>query len=60
MTNWQLWEALRRIEHHRDLSDVDRNLLRPAFAGMNGGQAMRLPDRIIARIRYLEATLPRD
>lgn len=59
MTNWQLWEALRRLES-ADLSDVDRNLLRPAFAALHGAQAMRLPERIVARIRHLDATLPRD
>lgn len=60
MTGVQLWDALRRIEHHRDLSDVDRNLLRPAFAALNGSCAIRVPDRIVARIKHLDATLPRD
>lgn len=57
MTSYQLWEALRRLEH-AELSDDDRNLLRPAFAAMHGSQAMRLPDRVVARIRHLDATLP--
>ncbi|MBR8248642.1 hypothetical protein [Burkholderia cenocepacia] len=60
MTDTQdpLWRALKRLEH-AELSDVDRNLLRPAFAAMHGSQAMRIPETVVARIRHLDATLPK-
>ncbi|KWF81270.1 hypothetical protein WL94_28260 [Burkholderia cepacia] len=60
MTDTQdpLWRALTRLEH-ADLSDVDRNLLRPAFAAMHGSQAMRIPEEIVKLIRRLDATLPK-
>ncbi|KVN08215.1 hypothetical protein WT09_30805 [Burkholderia stagnalis] len=51
-----LWRALERLEH-AELSENDRNLLRPAFAALHGSQAMRIPDTIVARIRHLDATL---
>jgi hypothetical protein len=54
-----LWEALKRLEH-AELSDTDRNMLRPAFAALHGAQAMRLPEMVCARIRHLDATLPRQ
>ncbi len=39
MTDTQdpLWRALARLEH-TELSDDERNLLRPAFAAMHGSQ----------------------
>ncbi|MBF3874251.1 hypothetical protein ISF83_23775 [Burkholderia pseudomallei] len=60
MTDTQdpLWRALTRLEH-AELSDVDRNLLRPAFAALHGSQAMRLPETVVARIRHFDATLPK-
>ncbi|KGC50897.1 hypothetical protein [Burkholderia pseudomallei] len=60
MTDTQepLWRALKRLEH-AELSDADRNLLRPAFAALHGSQAMRLPETVMARIRHLDATLPK-
>lgn len=60
MTGFQLWEALRRLEHHPDLSEDDRNLLRPAFAALHGAKAIRLPELIVALIRRLDAQLPRE
>ncbi|PXW23375.1 hypothetical protein [Paraburkholderia caballeronis] len=54
-----IWKALTRLEH-ADLSSVDRELLRPAFAAMHGAQAIRIPDRVVARIRHLDATQPRE
>jgi hypothetical protein len=54
-----VWKALRRLEKC-DLSEVDRNLLRPAFAALHGAQAMRIPDRIVARIKELDATMPKQ
>ncbi|PFH29089.1 hypothetical protein [Burkholderia sp. JKS000303] len=61
MTDTQdpLWRALKRLEH-AELSDDDRNLLRPAFAAMNGSHAMKIPERVVARIRHLDATLPKS
>ncbi|RQZ08941.1 hypothetical protein DF105_01175 [Burkholderia stagnalis] len=53
-----LWRALARLEN-AELSDNDRNLLRPAFAALHGSQAIRIPDTIVARIRHLDATLPK-
>lgn len=61
MTDTQdpLWRALARIEH-AELREDDRNLLRPAFAAMHGSHAMRLPATVVARIRHLDATLPKS
>ncbi|MCV9985199.1 hypothetical protein [Burkholderia pseudomallei] len=53
-----LWHALARLEQ-AELTDNDRNLLRPAFAAMRGARAIRIPDTIVARIRHLDATLPK-
>ncbi|OJB11849.1 hypothetical protein [Burkholderia ubonensis] len=53
-----LWRALERLEH-AELPDNDRNLLRPAFAAMRGARAILIPDTIVARIRHLDATLPK-
>ena len=53
-----LWRALKRLEK-AELSDNDRNLLRPAFAAMHGSHAMRIPETVVARIRHLDATLPK-
>ncbi|MEN8511991.1 hypothetical protein [Burkholderia sp. RS02] len=53
-----LWRALARLEK-AELRENDRNLLRPAFAAMHGSQAMRIPEDVVARIRHLDATLPR-
>ncbi|KVL18684.1 hypothetical protein [Burkholderia cepacia] len=59
MTDTQdpLWRALSRLEH-AELSDNDRNLLRPAFAAMHGSHAMCIPEEIVKRIRRLDAALP--
>nr|ABY40553.1 hypothetical protein 4.4 [Burkholderia phage Bups phi1] len=54
-----LWRALKRLEH-AELSDDDRNLLRPAFAALHGSQALRIPEQIVARIRHLDATLTKE
>ncbi|OJB35400.1 hypothetical protein [Burkholderia ubonensis] len=60
MTDTQdpLWRALARLER-AELLEGDRNLLRPAFAALHGSHAMRIPDTIVARIRHLDATLPK-
>lgn len=54
-----LWRALRRIRD-AELPAVDRELLRPAFAALDGGQVLHLPERVIARIRDLDARLPKS
>jgi hypothetical protein len=56
-----LWKALRRISDHADtLTPFDRELLRPAFAALDGAQAMRLPSLVISRIRDSDARLPKQ
>lgn len=59
MTNSMLWQALKRLES-AELSEVDRNLLRPAFAALHGTKSICIPDRIVARIKQLDATLPKQ
>lgn len=54
----ELWRALARLEYAELLQD-DRNLLRPAFAALHGGQAIRIPEAVVARILHLDATLPK-
>ncbi|WP_334033936.1 hypothetical protein [Burkholderia cepacia] len=58
MTDTQdpLWRALARLEH-AELSDSDRDLLRPAFAAIHGSHAMLISEDVVARIRHLDATL---
>ncbi|MBU9422490.1 hypothetical protein [Burkholderia gladioli] len=58
-TQEPVWRALLRLEH-AELADADRNLLRPAFAVMHVSHAMQLPERVVARIRHLDATLPKS
>lgn len=54
------WQALRRISKHVDtLKPLDRELLRPALAALDGGQMMALPTMIICRIRDIDARLPK-
>jgi len=55
-TNEPLFEALKRLEH-ADIPPTDREILRPAFAALHGGQAIALPDRVVQRIRALAAQL---
>lgn len=54
-----LWRALRRIRD-AEIPAVDRELLRPAFAALDGGQVLHLPERVIARIRDVDARLPKN
>ncbi|VWB97475.1 hypothetical protein [Burkholderia lata] len=60
MTDTQdpLWRALTRLEH-AELNDNERNLLRPAFAALHGSHAMRIPEKVVALIRHLDATTPK-
>jgi hypothetical protein len=55
-TNEPLFEALKRLEH-ADIPPTDREILRPAFAALHGGQAIALPERVIQRIRALDSQL---
>ena len=57
--NSKLWTALLRIRKHAQLSAIDRELLRPAFAVLDGGPVIALPERVIARIRDIDARLPK-
>ncbi|VWD01614.1 hypothetical protein BLA17378_05277 [Burkholderia aenigmatica] len=60
MTDTQdpLWRALTRLEH-AELSESDRNDLRPAFAALHGSQAICIPDDVVKLIRQLDAALPK-
>jgi hypothetical protein len=54
-----LWRALRRIRD-AEIPAADRELLRPAFAALDGGVVIHVPDRVVARIRDLDARLPKS
>lgn len=51
-----IFEVLRRLEN-AEIPPSDREILRPAFAALHGSQAIALPERVIARIRALDAQL---
>lgn len=53
-----LWTDLRRIRN-ADLSAVDRELLRPAFAAMDGGNVILIPELVEKRIRDIAARAPK-
>lgn len=55
-TDEPIYRALARLEH-ADIPPTDREVLRPAFAALHGGSAIPLPERVIARIRALDAQL---
>lgn len=54
-----LWQALHRIRH-TELSPIDRELLRPAFAALDGAQEIAVPERVAARIRDIDARQPKS
>jgi hypothetical protein len=54
-----LWRLVTKIRN-TDLSPVDRELLRPAFAALDGGQVIAIPDRVVARIRDIAARQPKQ
>jgi hypothetical protein len=54
-----LWQQLNQIRH-ATLSQVDRELLRPAFAALDGGQVIAVPERVAARIRDIAARQPKQ
>ncbi|MBC8642969.1 hypothetical protein IAG25_40145 [Caballeronia sp. EK] len=51
-----LYQALRRLRDAQ-IPAADRELLRPAFAAIEDGKVLLLPDRVVARIRDLDARL---
>lgn len=51
-----LFQMLREIRD-ADMSPIDRELLRPAFASLDGGPVIPLPERVIARVRHIHAHL---
>lgn len=56
-----LWQALKRISANTEkLAAIDREMLRPALHALEGGQVMHLPDRVISRIRDIDARLPKQ
>ena len=55
-TDEPIFRALRRLEN-ADIPPTDREILRPAFAALNGGQTIALPERVVQRIRALDAQL---
>jgi hypothetical protein len=54
-----LWKDLRRIRDVH-LAPVDRELLRPAFAALDGGQVIAIPERVASRIRDIAARTPKQ
>ena len=57
--NSPLYEALRRIREAQ-IPAADREMLRPAFSALDGGQVIHLPERVVSRIRDLDARLPKS
>lgn len=43
-----------------DIPAIDREMLRPAWAAIDEGRIAILPERVIARIRDLDARLPKN
>lgn len=54
-----LWRALRRLRD-ADIPTTDREMLKPAFAALDGGVVIHVPEKVIARIRDLDARLPKS
>jgi hypothetical protein len=54
-----LWQQLNQIRH-TPMSPVDHELLRPAFAALDGGQVIAVPERVAARIRDIAARQPKQ
>lgn len=53
-----LWRAVARIRH-AELDARDRELLRPVFASFDVGEVRHVPPDIAARIRDIDARLPK-
>lgn len=54
-----LFQMLREIRD-AEMSNVDRELLRPAFAALDGAPVIPLPERVIARVRDIHARMPKS
>ncbi|ABN85816.1 hypothetical protein X880_6060 [Burkholderia pseudomallei MSHR4032] len=54
-----IFRMLREIRD-ADMTPIDRELLRPAFAALDGGPVIPLPDRVIARVRDIHARMPKS
>lgn len=54
-----LLQMLREIRN-ADMSNVDRELLRPAFSALDGGPVIPLLERVIARVRDIHARMPKS
>ncbi|AIV66652.1 Uncharacterised protein [Burkholderia pseudomallei] len=54
-----IFRMLREIRD-ADMTLIDRELLRPAFAALDGGPVIPLPDRVIARVRDIHARMPKS
>lgn len=58
-TNEPIYRMVREIRD-ANLSPVDREMLRPAFAALDGGPVFALPERVIARVRDIHARMPKS
>lgn len=56
--NSPLYQLLKAIRH-ANMSATDRELLRPAFAALEGGEVMHLPEYVIKRVRDIHARMPK-
>lgn len=54
-----IFRMLREIRD-ANMTPIDRELLRPAFAALDGGPVIPLPDRVIARVRDIHARMPKS
>lgn len=54
-----IFRMLREIRD-ADMTPIDRELLRAAFAALDGGPVIPLPDRVIARVRDIHARMPKS
>ena len=57
-TDEPIYRMVREIRD-ADMSPVDREMLRPAFAALDGGAVFALPERVIKRVRDIHARLPK-
>lgn len=55
-------QALRRIAPHLEtLNPIDREMLRPAVRAVeSGADVVHVPERVVARIRDVDARLPKN
>jgi hypothetical protein len=56
--NSPLWQMLAAIRS-ADMASIDRELLRPAFAALDGGEVIHLPEYVIKRVRDIHARMPK-